>query len=104
MSSTTLQITYSISLPDSFHQSTKDSNSLLSDSKSTISLSLDTLTAQQHLLSLERALSQARTEANERLTKWKEVVKDFESEKQRTRANKVNDDDQDGQDDDEDEA
>lgn len=64
-----------------------------------ISFALDASSRQQHLVSLQHALGDARTQMNDRLTEWKDVLKDVEKQQQKKNKKRAEDDADDDEDD-----
>ncbi|BGP58133.1 hypothetical protein JCM8202_006165 [Rhodotorula sphaerocarpa] len=65
------------------------------------SFPLDASTPHAHLVSLEQALGDARTQMNARLTEWKDVLKDVEKPPKKNGGKKQQDEDEDDEDEDE---
>ncbi|KWU44350.1 hypothetical protein RHOSPDRAFT_34142 [Rhodotorula sp. JG-1b] len=57
-----------------------------------VSFALDVSSRQQHLVSLQHALGDARTQMNDRLTEWKDVLKDVEKQQQKKNKKRSEDD------------
>ncbi|GAA5931036.1 uncharacterized protein JCM15063_002526 [Sporobolomyces koalae] len=89
-------ITHRIQPPSSF--ATPDSAPPTTD---TFSYPLDTSSPLAHLQSLEQQLGLARNDLNERLTVWKDLLKDVEKEDKKKKKKRDDDEDDDGEDDDE---
>lgn len=65
----------------------------------TVSFLLDASSRQQHLASLQQALGDARAQMNDRLTEWKDVLKDVEKQQQKKNKKRAEDDADDDEDD-----
>ncbi|GAA5923170.1 hypothetical protein JCM3775_007454 [Rhodotorula graminis] len=91
---TSLEISYTISHPSDLGSAPPAS--------ATLPYALDTSSPSAHLQSLEVALAHARADLNERLTAWKDALKDVEKVVRNKKGNKADDEDED--EDDEDEA
>lgn len=85
-----MQISYSITRSDPHPSDPPASDS--------VSFPLDSSSPHAHLVSLETALGDARSTMNERLTEWKNVLKDVEKP---PKKGKKQDDDEEVDDDDE---
>ena len=90
MSSTSLELSYSLALPDSITASTPsttsagaaaDSESELLERSCTRTFAIDTSSPSAHLASLIDALDKARATSNAELTRWKDAAKDLPSER-----------------------
>ena len=91
-----LTISHSIHLPPSF--AAPQAAPPASDS---FEYAVDTSSPHLHLESLVRELGRARNDLNERLTKWKDLVKDVEKDDKKNKKKKSDDGDEDEQGDEE---
>ncbi|GAA5881632.1 hypothetical protein JCM16303_005521 [Sporobolomyces ruberrimus] len=80
---TYLTITHTLSLPSSFAPPPSASPSI-----DTLSYPLDNSSPTSQLESLEKQLGEARNAMNDRLTEWKDLLKDYE--KDETKKNEKN--------------
>ena len=80
-------ISHSINLPSSF-----STPSSAPPSNDTFEYPLDTSTPLAQLQSLEQHVGAARNDLNERLTEWKDLLKDVEKEDKKKKKRKDDDD------------
>ncbi|GAA5903129.1 uncharacterized protein JCM6883_002705 [Sporobolomyces salmoneus] len=91
-----LTISHSISLPSSFPTPPSACPSI-----DTFEYALDTSSPFSQLQSLEKQLGAARNDLNERLTEWKDLLKDFEKEDKKKKKKKDEDEEDEGEEDEE---
>ncbi|GAA5855116.1 hypothetical protein JCM9279_001957 [Rhodotorula babjevae] len=93
---TSLELTYTVSHPSDLASPPPAS--------ATLPYALDTSSPSAHLQSLEVALAQARADLNERLTEWKDALKDVEKVVRKKKGKKADEEEDDEDDEEEDEA